>query len=146
LPTHQIAGMGMAFKIAQEQFTQDAQHIRALHKQLISGLMTIPDIIINSVPECCVPGIVNISCPGVEGESLLLALEPELAVSSGSACTAATIEVSHVLSALGIPAELAHSSLRISFGRFTTASEITKALEVLQRELKRLRALSSAWS
>ena len=107
----------------------------------MSGLTDIPGVIINSSPEFCVPGIINISCAGVEGEALLLSLNDILAVSSSSACTTATLEASHVLLAMDIPAELAYSSLRISFGCFTTAAEITKTIEVLREQITRLRKI-----
>lgn len=145
LATHQIVGMGEAFKIAVSDFEKDQQHITALHQQLIKGLETIPGIIVNGDQQHSVPGIINISCEGVEGESLLLSLEPDLAISSSSACTTATIEPSHVLLAMGVSPALAHSSLRLSFGRFTTTEEITKTLEFLREQLERLRAMSSAW-
>ena len=145
LATHQIVAMGEAFKIARADFEFDQQHIRALRVQLIEGLKTIPGIIFNGDLENTVAGIVNFSCLAVEGESLLLAIQQDLAVSSGSACTTATIESSHVLRAMRVSDELAHSALRISFGRFTTAAEIEKTIEVLRREILRLRALGSAW-
>lgn len=145
LATHQIVGMGEAFKIAVSDFEKDQQHITALHQQLIKGLETIPGIIVNGDQQRSVPGIINISCEGVEGESLLLSLEPDLAISSSSACTTATIEPSHVLLAMGVSPALAHSSLRLSFGRFTTTEEIAKTIELLREQLGRLRAMSSAW-
>jgi cysteine desulfurase len=145
LPTHQIVAMGEAFKIAREDFLRDHQHIALLRKQLLEGLKTIPGIIFNGALENSVPGIVNFSCQAVEGESLLLAIQNDLAVSSGSACTTATIEPSHVLRAMKVSDELAHSSLRISYGRFTTSAEIEKTIVVLRKEIVRLRELGSAW-
>lgn len=145
LATHQIVGMGQAFKFAQEDFLRDQQHAIALNQQLRASLADIPGIIVNSQAEYCVPHILNISCKAVEGESLMLALEAELAVSSGSACTSSHLEASHVLLALGIAQELAHSSIRLSFGRFTTPDEIAHAANILREQLARLRALSIGW-
>jgi cysteine desulfurase len=145
LPTYQVIGMGEAFKIAKQESEKDLKHISQLYEILLKGLNNIPGIIFNADRTHCVPGIVNISCEDVEGESLLLALEPTLAVSSGSACTTATIEPSHVLLAMGVSSELAHASLRLSFGRFTTSNEIEKTIATLHEQLSRLREIGSAW-
>jgi len=146
LATHQIVGMGEAFKIALAEFAEDQQHARALRQQLLAGLGDISGIILNGSLEHSVPNILNISCTEVEGESLMLALEPELAISSGSACTTAHLEASHVLTALGVAQDLAHSSFRLSFGRFTSAEDIERAVIVISEQLQRLRSLSLSWN
>ena len=141
LATHQIVGMGQAFALAQEEMAQDSAHARALQQRLLAGLQALEPIVINGDLAQRVPHNLNISVPYVEGEALLMGL-PELALSSGSACTSASLEPSHVLRALGRSDALAHSTLRITFGRFTTEADIDRALACMQRCVARLRAIS----
>ena len=141
LPTHQIAGMGEAFRIAGEEFAVEAQRLGRLRDRLLDGLGRLGGVLLNGHPESRIPGIVNVSFEGVEGESLLFALR-ELAVSSGSACTSATREASYVLRALGRSDQLAQSSIRFSFGRYTTAEEIDRAVTIVAEQVHRLRGLA----
>ena len=145
LATHQLVGMGAAFRIAKEDFEKDHAHISALRKRLIDGIMAdMDEVYFNGEPSHSVPGIVNISFNFVEGESLIMALK-DLAVSSGSACTSASLEPSYVLRALGRDDELAHSSIRFSIGRFTTEEEIDYTIEKVREGIGRLRDLSPLW-
>ncbi|MFT5096094.1 MAG: cysteine desulfurase, partial [Psychrobacter okhotskensis] len=123
LPTHQIVGLGAAFALANERYEEDHAHAAKLRQKLWDGLQDIEEIYLNGDLEHSVPNIVNISFNFVEGESLMMSLK-DLAVSSGSACTSATLEPSYVLRAIGRPDELAHSSIRFSFGRYTTEENI----------------------
>lgn len=144
LATHQIAGMGEAFRIAKEEMTQECQRISALRDRLWQGVSTLDAVHFNGNVEHHVCGILNVSFACVEGESLLMALK-DLAISSGSACTSASLEPSYVLRALGLSDELAHSSLRFSIGRFTTKEEIDYAIEQVRKAVTRLRELSPLW-
>jgi cysteine desulfurase len=145
LATHQIVGLGQACKLANEDFDKDHAHISALRKRLIDGVMEdIEEVYFNGTPEQSVPGIVNISFNYVEGESLLMALK-DIAVSSGSACTSASLEPSYVLRALGRNDELAHSSIRFSIGRFTTEQEIDYTVKLIKDSIGRLREMSPLW-
>jgi cysteine desulfurase len=144
LPTHQIAGMGEAFGLAAQEMASEQERLAGLRDRLWSRLAALPHALLNGEAAPRVPGIVNISFGGVEGESLRAAL-PELAVSSGAACSAATREPSYVLRALGRDDELANASLRFSFGRFTTEAEIDRAAETVVVQVRRLRALSPLW-
>jgi cysteine desulfurase len=141
LPTHQLVGMGVAAALARESLPRDAAHARDLAQRLRRELELIPGIEFNSREADGVPGILNASFPGVEGESLVTALT-ELAVSTGSACSSATREPSYVLRALGRDAELAQSSLRLSLGRFTTAEEVDVAATAIRAQVARLRRLA----
>ena len=141
LPTHQVAGMGEAFRLAAERLAGDRQHIGALRQRLLDGLGALEGWSINGAAEHSVPGIVNICFEGVEGESLLHELRP-LAVSRGSACSAASPESSYVLRALGRPDHLAGSSVRFSLGRGTTAQQVDAAVAVVLRAVARLRTLA----
>jgi cysteine desulfurase len=141
LPTHQIIGMGVAVSLAAEQRERDAAHARDLAARLTRELETIPGVEFNSQPGDSVPGLVNASFPGVEGESLITGLSG-IAVSTGSACSSATREASYVLRALGRGTELAQSSLRISLGRFTAASDVDIAATAIRDEVSRLRVLA----
>jgi cysteine desulfurase len=141
LPTHQIVGLGLAAQIAREQVAGDAAHARDLGARLCRELEAIEGVEFNSRGADGVPGIVNASFPGVEGESLITGLA-EIAVSTGSACSSATREPSYVLRALGRDAELAQSSLRISLGRFTTAADVDAAANAIRSEVGRLRLLA----
>lgn len=144
LAPHQAAGMGAAFRIAGERLAGDATEALRLRERLWQRLRTLPGVLLNGETAPRVPGILNLSFAGVEGESLRAAL-PELAVSSGAACSAATREPSYVLRALGRDDELANASLRFSFGRFTTEADIDAAAEQVLRQVGRLRALSPLW-
>ena len=144
LATHQIVGMGTAFRIAKQDFEKDHAHISTLRKRLLDGLMSMDEVYFNGAIEQSVPGISNISFNFVEGESLLMAVK-DIAVSSGSACTSASLEPSYVLRALGRNDELAHSSIRFSIGRFTTEEEIDYTVELLKNSIGRLREMSPLW-
>ena len=144
LPTHQIVGMGEAFRIAKEEMSSDNERIRALRDQLWSGLSEIPEVYLNGDMHRRVPHNLNVSFNFVEGESLIMAIK-EVAVSSGSACTSASLEPSYVLRALGRSDELAHSSIRFTVGRFTTREEIAYTIELLRRKVSRLRDMSPLW-
>jgi len=144
LATHQIVGMGTAFRVAKQDFEQDHARISQLRKRLVDGLMSMDEVYFNGAIEQSVPGISNISFNFVEGESLLMAVK-DIAVSSGSACTSASLEPSYVLRALGRNDELAHSSIRFSIGRFTTEEEIDYTVNLLKNSIGRLREMSPLW-
>ncbi|MDS1780858.1 IscS subfamily cysteine desulfurase [Vibrio vulnificus] len=144
LPTHQIVGMGEAFRIAKLDMEKDYQHALALRNRLLDGVKDIEAVTINGDLDQRVPHNLNISFAFVEGESLLMSLK-DLAVSSGSACTSASLEPSYVLRALGLNDELAHSSIRFSFGRFTTEEEIDYAIEQIRVAVEKLRDMSPLW-
>jgi cysteine desulfurase len=144
LPTHQIVGMGEAFKIAKEEMESDHLKIKAYHEQFHKEAMKIEHAYINGDLDNKVPNILNISFNFVEGESLIMGLK-DIAVSSGSACTSASLEPSYVLRALGRKDELAHSSIRFSFGRFTSDEDIKNTLSILNKVVDRLRELSPLW-
>jgi cysteine desulfurase len=144
LPTHQCVGMGEAFAIAQAEMGAESERIRMLQKRLLDGISTIEQVFINGDLERRVPHNINASFNYVEGESLIMGIKG-LAVSSGSACTSASLEPSYVLRALGRSDELAHSSLRMTIGRFTTVEDIDYAVATLQDRVARLRELSPLW-
>ena len=144
LPTHQIVGMGEAFRLAREEMGIDNERIHMLHKRLIDGLSDIEQTFLNGHPEKRVPHNVNMSFNFVEGESLIMGIKG-IAVSSGSACTSASLEPSYVLRALGRSDELAHSSLRMTIGRFTTDEEIDYVVTTLKDRVAKLRELSPLW-
>jgi cysteine desulfurase len=144
LPTHQCVGMGEAFRIAREEMGVESERIRMLQQRLVRGLTDIEQVFINGHLEKRVPHNLNISFNFVEGESLIMGVKG-LAVSSGSACTSASLEPSYVLRALGRSDELAHSSLRMTIGRFTTEEEIDYAVSTLKDRVAKLRELSPLW-
>ena len=144
LPTHQIVGMGEAFRIAKEELEQDMAHYPKLRDIFLKGIEGIEEVYINGDLEHRAPNNLNVSFNFVEGESLIMAVK-ELAVSSGSACTSASLEPSYVLRALGRNDELAHSSLRITFGRMTTEEEVQFAAELIKSKIGKLRELSPLW-
>jgi cysteine desulfurase len=144
LPTHQIVGMGEAFRIARAEMAQDNAKARALHQRLLDGLKDVEQVFLNGHAEKRVPQNLNMSFNFVEGESLIMGIKG-LAVSSGSACTSASLEPSYVLRALGRSDELAHSSLRMTIGRFTTEEEIDYAIATIRENVARLRDLSPLW-
>jgi len=141
LPVHQIVGMGEAYRIAKEEMTSEMARLRTLRNRLWNGISQIDDVYLNGELDNIAPNILNVSFNYVEGESLIMALK-DLAVSSGSACTSASMEPSYVLRALGINDELAHSSIRFSLGRFTTEEEIDYTIGLVAKSIARLRELS----
>jgi len=144
LATHQIVGMGEAFRIAREEMATENERIRALRDRLLAGLTTLDETYVNGDLQQRVPHNLNISFNFVEGESMMMAMKG-IAVSSGSACTSASLEPSHVLRAIGRPDELAHSSIRFTLGRFSTEQDIDAAIELVKRNVQKLRDLSPLW-
>jgi cysteine desulfurase len=144
LPTHQIVGMGEAFRIAKEEMATENERIRMLRDRLWAGLSKIEQVYLNGDWDHRVPHNLNVSFNFVEGESLIMAIK-DVAVSSGSACTSASLEPSYVLRALGRSDELAHSSIRFTVGRFTTEEEIDYTVQLLTRQVARLREMSPLW-
>ncbi|MGD8998957.1 MAG: IscS subfamily cysteine desulfurase [Granulosicoccaceae bacterium] len=144
LPTHQIVGMGEAFRLAREEMAADNARLVVLRQRLLDGIKDIEEVYINGDMEHRIPGNLNISFNFVEGESLMMALK-DLAVSSGSACTSASLEPSYVLRAIGRNDELAHSSIRFTIGRFTTEEEIDYTIDLLHKHIEKLRELSPLW-
>jgi len=145
LPVHQIVGMGEAFRIAKEEMTAEALRLHALRDRLWQGIQLLNDVQLNGALKQTAPNILNVSFSGVDGESLIMALK-DLAVSSGSACTSASLEPSYVLRALGLSEALAHSSIRFSVGRYTTEEEIDYAIELIVKSVSRLRELPPVFS
>ena len=144
LPTHQIVGMGEAFRIAKAEMAVENERIRKLRDKLWKGLSEIEEVYVNGDMEHRVPHNLNASFNFVEGESLIMAIK-EIAVSSGSACTSASLEPSYVLRALGRSDELAHSSIRFTIGRFTTEADVDYTIELLKRKVGKLRELRPLW-
>jgi cysteine desulfurase len=144
LPTHQIVGMGEAFRIAKAEMATENERIRMLRDKLWKGLMEIPEVYVNGDMEHRVPHNLNASFNFVEGESLIMAIK-DIAVSSGSACTSASLEPSYVLRALGRSDELAHSSIRFTIGRFTTEADVDYTIDLIKRKVEKLRELSPLW-
>jgi cysteine desulfurase len=144
LPTHQCVGMGEAFRLAKIEMAEDLKRTKVLHQRLLSGLQNLEQVFVNGHLTQRVPHNLNISFNFVEGESLIMGIKG-LAVSSGSACTSASLEPSYVLRALGRSDELAHSSLRITIGRYTTEEEIDYAISTIKHNVNKLRELSPLW-
>ena len=144
LPTHQIVGMGEAFRLAKLEMAEESARLLALRQRLWNGIKNIEEVYVNGSLDQRVSGNLNVSFNYVEGESLMMALK-DLAVSSGSACTSASLEPSYVLRALGLNDELAHSSIRFSLGRFTTEEEIDYAVALINESIDRLREMSPLW-
>ena len=144
LATHQIVGMGEAFRLAKDEMAKDNEHLIALRNRLLNGFSDMEEVYVNGDLEQRVAGNLNISFNHVEGESLMMALK-DLAVSSGSACTSASLEPSYVLRALGRSDELAHSSLRFTLGRFSTEAEVDHAIVETRKAVEKLRSLSPLW-
>jgi cysteine desulfurase len=144
LATHQIVGMGEAFRLARVEMATENERIRMLRDRLYAGLKDIPEVFINGDMEQRVPHNLNISFNYVEGESLIMGVK-EVAVSSGSACTSASLEPSYVLRALGRSDELAHSSIRMTVGRFTTEADVDTTIATMKRTVEKLRAMSPLW-
>ena len=144
LPTHQIVGMGEAFRIVKQEMAAENERIRMLRDRLWKGLSDIEEVYLNGDLESRVPHNLNVSFNYVEGESLIMAVK-DIAVSSGSACTSASLEPSYVLRALGRNDELAHSSIRFTIGRFTTDTDVDYTVELVKRKIEKLRELSPLW-
>jgi cysteine desulfurase len=144
LPTHQIVGMGEAFRLANEEMDSDNLRIKSLRDKFWEGLKDIEEVHLNGHIDDRVAGFLNVSFNFVEGESLIMALK-DVAVSSGSACTSASLEPSYVLRALGLKDELAHSSIRFAIGRFTTEEEINYTINLVKESVMQLRELSPLW-
>jgi cysteine desulfurase len=144
LPTHQIVGMGEAFRLSREEMATEKERIRMLRDKLMHGLQTMEEVYVNGDLEARVPHNLNMSFNFVEGESMIMAIK-DIAVSSGSACTSASLEPSYVLRALGRSDELAHSSIRFTLGRFTTEEEIDFAIDLIKQKISKLRDLSPLW-
>ncbi|MCA8837136.1 MAG: IscS subfamily cysteine desulfurase [Gammaproteobacteria bacterium] len=144
LPTHQIAALGKAAELAAEKMDSEHERLTQMRRAFIDELKDIPEIYLNGSEKSFYPGIVNISFAFIEGESLLMALK-NIALSSGSACTSASLEPSYVLRALGLEDELAHSSLRFSMGRYTTAADLTRTASEVRAAVSKLRDLSPLW-
>jgi cysteine desulfurase len=144
LPTHQIVGMGEAYRIAKAEMAEENKRIKVLHDRLVAGLSGMEEVFINGNKDQRVPHNINMSFNYVEGESLIMGIKG-MAVSSGSACTSASLEPSYVLRALGRSDELAHSSLRMTIGRWTTEAEIDYAIETIKASVAKLRELSPLW-
>ena len=144
LPTHQIVGMGEAFRLAREEMATENERVRMLRDRLWAGLSQMEEVYVNGDLEQRVPHNLNVSFNFIEGESLIMAVK-DIAVSSGSACTSASLEPSYVLRALGRSDELAHSSIRFSVGRFTTEEEIDFTVQLLQSKVSKLREMSPLW-
>jgi cysteine desulfurase len=144
LATHQIVGMGEAFRLARLEMAAENERIRSLRDRLLKGLQDIEEIYVNGDITARVPHNLNVSFNYVEGESLIMAIK-DIAVSSGSACTSASLEPSYVLRALGRSDELAHSSIRFTLGRFTTVEEVDFTIKLLHEKISKLRELSPLW-
>ena len=144
LATHQIVGMGEAFRIAKQEMAEESERIFSYRQRLWDGFKDMEEVYVNGDLDSHVPGIINVSFNFVEGESLIMPL-PQLAVSSGSACTSASLEPSYVLRALGMNDELAHSSLRFSIGRFTSEEDVDEAISQVRNAVEKLRELSPLW-
>jgi cysteine desulfurase len=144
LPTHQIVGMGEAFRLARLEMATENERIRMLRDKLLAGIQGMEEVYVNGDLEHRVPHNLNVSFNFVEGESLIMGVK-ELAVSSGSACTSASLEPSYVLRALGRNDELAHSSIRFTLGRFTTPEDIDFAVKLIQERIGKLREMSPLW-
>ena len=144
LATHQVVGMGEAFAIAKKEMLEEGKKIKQLRDRLLEGFSDMEEVIINGDIEQRVPGNLNISFNYVEGESLMMAIS-DIAVSSGSACTSASLEPSYVLRALGLSDELAHSSIRFSIGRYTTEKDVDDTIRLVREKVEKLRDLSPLW-
>ena len=144
LPTHQIVGMGEAFHIANQEMELEVERIKGLRDKFWNGLKDIEEVYLNGDLEQRAAGFLNVSFNYIEGESLIMALK-DIAVSSGSACTSASLEPSYVLRALGLKDELAHSSIRFAVGRFTTDEEINHTLDLVRDSVEKLREISPLW-
>ena len=145
LATHQIVGMGAAAELARESLAEESPRLAAMRLRFWQGIRDLGDIGLNGHPDQRLPGAINISVGFVEGEALLMSLK-DLAISTGSACTSASLEPSHVLRAIGLPDDLAHSSLRFCFGRFTSAEDVDATVAHLRHAVEKLRESSPRWA
>ncbi len=144
LATHQIVGLGRACSVANACLSEEYQKLLSFRRYFIDSVKVIPELKINGDPKHVFPGILNVTIEGVDGEALMMALN-EVAISAGSACNSATIEASYVLQAIGLTAEQAHSSFRVSFGRFTAQADVGKLIALLIKQVARLRKMSPLW-
>ena len=144
LPTHQIVGFGEAARLAKLEMAADNERIRMLRDRLWKGISSMEEVVVNGDMERRIPGNLNVSFNYVEGESLIMAIK-DIAVSSGSACTSASLEPSYVLRALGRSDELAHSSIRFTLGKYTTEAEVDYAVDLVKSKVAKLRELSPLW-
>ncbi len=144
LPTHQIVGMGEAYRLAKEELEKDQAHVKLLAERLWNGIKDIPEVYLNGANARRIDNVMNISFAFVDGEALMRSIS-ELAVSTGSACTSGSHEPSYVLRALGVSDELASSSIRFSFGRMTSTADIDQAVDLIRAAVEKLRALSPLW-
>jgi len=144
LPTHQIVGMGEAFRLADIEMEEDNKRIKKLRDKLWNGFKDMEEVYLNGDLNQRIPGNLNVSFNFIEGESLIMAVK-DMAVSSGSACTSASLEPSYVLRALGRDDELAHSSIRLTIGKYTTEEEIDYAIKLISESVTKLRELSPLW-
>lgn len=145
LPTPQVVGFGEAARIAKEEMQQDWDHVKRLADKFMTQIVDrVPDIFLNGDRDARFPGCINLSFAYIEGESMIMAIK-DLAVSSGSACTSASLEPSYVLRAIGVGEDLAHTSIRFGLGRFTTDEEIDQAIEIVSNSIDKLRAMSPLW-
>lgn len=145
LPTPQVVGFGEAARIAKEEMQADWDHVKRLSDRFMTEIVDrVPDIFLNGDRDARYPGCINLSFAYIEGESMIMAIK-DLAVSSGSACTSASLEPSYVLRAIGVGEDLAHTSIRFGFGRFTTDEEIDQAIEIVSSSIDKLRAMSPLW-
>ena len=145
LPTHQIVGMGTAAQLVQDLMASESERIKTLSQHLLSDLLNIEQAKANGDRRHCVDGILNITFPWVDSESLMMMM-PDIAISNGSACTSTSVEPSHVLTGMGLDEELAHSSIRVSLGRFTTTDEVKTAGKEITRAVAELRRISPLWT
>jgi len=144
LATHQIAGMGLAFELARHELAENKKHNLSLKQQFIDAMKKEESVYVNGKPELSIDGIVNVRFDYVDSEALLMAFK-NIAISSGSACTSASVEPSYVLKSIGLSDQQAHRSLRFSFGRFTTQDEVLETIKIVKNGLQKLRAMSSEW-
>lgn len=145
LPVFLCVGLGEAANIINHEMDKDIAHYKALSAIALDAVKDVPKVVVNGSREHRIPNNLNLSFLGVEGESLMLAIDGKVAVSTGSACTSQSLEPSHVLHAMGIPAENAHTAVRIGFGRFTTEDEVKRGMDEIKKEVARLRGISVLW-
>ena len=145
MPTHQIVGMGTAARLVQDHLSSDSARIKAVSKQLLSELLKVEQASVNGDRRHCVDGIINVTFPCVDSESLMMMM-PDIAISNGSACTSSSVEPSHVLTEMGLDEESAYSSIRVSVGRFTTMDEVQIAGNMIARAVTELRRISPEWN
>ncbi len=145
MPTHQVVGMGIAARLVQDLLPSDSSRIKALSRRLLSDMLKIEQANVNGDRRWCVDGIINVTFPCVDSESLMMMM-PDIAISNGSACTSSSVEPSHVLTGMGLDEESAHSSIRVSVGRFTTMDEVKTAGDTIAQAVAELRRISPEWN